>query len=84
MNMARQKAERCINPSEEVIHLGQLRGRFLVTGGMVAIVAFSGFAIEAEMSHLGSLRYDDLANFASHRAGILDRNGLRVADYSGT
>ena len=32
MNMARQKAERCINPSEEVIQLGQLRVHFLVVG----------------------------------------------------
>jgi hypothetical protein len=32
MNMARQRAERCINPSEEVIQLGQLRVHFLVAG----------------------------------------------------
>jgi hypothetical protein len=49
MNMAQQRAERCINPSEEAIQLGQLRGHFLVTGDMVAIVAFIGFAIQAEM-----------------------------------
>jgi hypothetical protein len=30
--MARQTAERCINPSEEVIQLGPLRIHFLVTG----------------------------------------------------
>jgi hypothetical protein len=47
--MAQRKAERCINPSEEVIQLGQLRGHFLVTGDMVAIVAFIGFAIVAEI-----------------------------------
>jgi hypothetical protein len=30
--MAQQKAERCINPSEEVIQLGQRRVHFLMTG----------------------------------------------------
>ena len=35
MNMARQRAERCINPSEEVIQLGQLRVHFLVAGRTV-------------------------------------------------
>ena len=29
--MAQQAADRCINPPEEVIGLGQLRVRFLVT-----------------------------------------------------
>jgi hypothetical protein len=32
VNMAQQKAEHFINPSEEVIQLGQRRVHFLVTG----------------------------------------------------
>ena len=32
MKWAHQKAERCINPSEEVIQLGQLSVHFLVAG----------------------------------------------------
>jgi hypothetical protein len=47
--MAQRKAERCINPSEEGIQLGQLRGHFLVSGDSVATVAFSGFGIEVEI-----------------------------------
>jgi hypothetical protein len=31
MNMAQRKAERCINPSEGVIQLGQLRVHFPIT-----------------------------------------------------
>jgi len=32
MDMAQQKAKHCINPSEDVIQLEQLRVHFLVTG----------------------------------------------------
>jgi hypothetical protein len=42
--MAQQRAERCINPSEEVIQIGQLWSHFLVTGDMVAIVSVENLA----------------------------------------